>query len=139
MSKVTKIRWRWLKGMYIYTAALSGTFGLGILTAPKAVESAFDFPDRDPIVLGIVGSVYVAFGILSLFGLRAPLKFVPILLLQLLYKLIWFLGVALPLCIRGQFPSHGLLFVPIFVTYVIGDLIAIPFSQVFSRERTEQD
>ena len=137
MSEVNKVRWRWLKGMYIYTAVAAGILGLGMLAAPGAVRSALCLPDQDPIVFGVVGSVYVAFGILSLFGLRAPLRFAPVLLLQLVYKSIWFIAVALPLAVRGVFPAHGLPFVAIFATYVIGDLIAIPFPRLFARERID--
>lgn len=137
MPEVSKVRWRWLRGMYVYTAVAAGLFGLAMLTVPGAVKSALCLPDQDPIVLGIVGSVYAAFGVLSLFGLRAPLRFAPVLLLQLVYKSIWFVAVALPLAVRGAFPAHGLPFVAIFATYVIGDLIAIPFSRLFARERID--
>ena len=137
MSEVSKVRWRWLKGMYIYTAAGAGIFGLAMLVAPGAVRSAFGLPDQDPVMFGVVGSVYVAFGVVSLLGLRAPLRFAPVLLLELAYKSIWFVAVVLPLCVRGEFPGHGLPFILIFATYIIGDLIAIPFSRVFARERAD--
>jgi hypothetical protein len=120
--------------MYIYTAAFAGVSGLGMIVAPDTVRSAFGLPNQEPIILGIVGSVYLAFGLLSLLGLRAPLKFVPVLLLQLCYKSIWFVGVILPLCLKGQFPLYAVLMAIIFATYVIGDLIAIPFSYVLSEK-----
>jgi len=129
-----QIRWGWLKFMYIYTAAFAGVCGLGMIVAPDTVRSAFRLPDQEPIAFGIVGSVYLAFGLLSLLGLRAPLKFVPVLLLQLCYKLIWFVGVILPLCVKGQFPLYALPMAIIFATYVIGDLIAIPFGYVLSKK-----
>jgi hypothetical protein len=47
---------------------------------------------------------------------------------------VWFVGVALPLVMEGQFPTHGYMFAAIFLTYVIGDLIAIPFSYVFAKD-----
>ena len=134
MPEYTNIRWGWLKGMYIYTIVLAGGFGLGIIVVPNVMKSMFRWPDQDPIVLGIAGSVYLAFGLLSILGLRSPLRFVPVLLLQLLYKVIWFLGVVLPLLIVGRFPMHAIMFVVIFATYIIGDLIAIPFSYVLAKE-----
>ena len=132
MTSDFNIRWRWLKFMYWYTIVGAGGFGLGIITIPDTIRSVIGWPSQDPIVFGITGSVYTAFGILSVLGLRSPLKFVPVLLLQLFYKAIWFIGVILPMLVSGAFPTYGLLTVIIFATYIIGDLIAIPFSYLFS-------
>ena len=137
MSKDIKdinVRWGWLKFMYIFTIVVAGGFGLGIIFIPNVITSMYRMPKQDPIIFGIVGSVYVAFGILSILGLRSPLKFVPILLLQLCYKVIWFIGVILPLLFVEPFPMHGISFVVIFAIFIIGDLIAIPFSYVFAKQ-----
>jgi len=134
MSKELNVRWGWLKGMYIYTIVGAGGFGLGMMIMPEFMQSSFGWPSQDPIVLGICGSVYFAFALLSILGLRSPLKFAPILLLQLSYKVVWFIGVILPILFAGKFPSYALLYVFIFATYIIGDLIAIPFSYVFAKE-----
>lgn len=134
MLRGAQIRWGWLKVMYIYTAAFAGFCGAGMIVAPGTIRSIFRLPEQEPIAFGIVGSVYLAFGLLSLLGLRAPMKFVPVLLLQLCYKLMWFVGVVLPLCVRGQLPSYALPTAIIFATYIIGDLIAIPFRYVLSKE-----
>ena len=134
MTADGQIRWGWLKFMYIYTAAFASVCGLGMIVAPDAVRSIFKLPAQEPIAFGIVGSVYLAFGLLSLLGLQAPLKFVPLLLLQLCYKSIWFLGVILPLCVRGQLPLYAMPMAVLFATYIVGDLIAIPFSYVLSEK-----
>jgi hypothetical protein len=132
------IRWGWLKFMYIYTIVGAGGLGLGMIVLPEMIKSTFRWPIAEPMALGIVGSVYVAFGILSIFGLRAPLQFLPVLLLQLCYKSIMFIGVILPLLITGQFPGYVILIAVIFATYIIGDLIAIPFSYVFAKRSDQQ-
>ena len=134
MSKDVKVRWGWLKGMYIYTILSAGGFGLGIIIMPDVMRSMFGWPGQDPIVLGIVGSVYLSSALLSVLGLRSPLKFAPILLLQLSYKLIWFIGVILPILFGGKFPTYAIMYVVIFATFIIGDLIAIPFSYVFAKQ-----
>jgi hypothetical protein len=120
--------------MYIYTMVGAGGFGLGIIVVPEVIKSVFGWPFEEPIAIGIVGSVYIAFGILSIFGLRSPLKFAPILLLQLCYKSIWFIAVILPLLIAGRLPSYAIFIAIIFATYIVGDLIAIPFSYVFAKQ-----
>jgi len=134
MSKDINVRWGWLKGMYIYTIVGAGGFGLGIIIMPDVMRSIFGWPGQDPIVLGVSGSVYLAFALLSILGLRSPLKFAPILLLQLCYKVVWFIGVLLPILFAGKFQTYALLYVVIFATYIIGDLIAIPFSYVFAKQ-----
>ena len=134
MPKELKVRWGWLKAMYIYTITGAGGVGLGIVVMPDGMRSIFGFPSQDPIVFGLCGSVYVAFGLLSILGLLSPLKFSPILLLQLCYKVVWFIGVILPILFAGKFPNYALIYVVVFATYAIGDLIAIPFSYVFAKQ-----
>jgi len=101
----------------------------------ESMRSIFGWPSQDPIVFGVVGSVYLSFALLSILGLRSPLKFAPLLLMQLCYKSIWFLGVLLPLLMTGHFPAYGITMVIIFATYIIGDLIAIPFAYLLSKKR----
>jgi hypothetical protein len=134
MTKDTKIRWGWIKGMYIYTIVVAGLFGLGIIVVPEMIKSKFTWPVEEPVAFGIIGSVYMVFGLLSILGLRSPLKFTPVLFLQLCYKSIWFIGVALPLWATAHFPSYAIPTVIIFATFIVGDLIAIPFSYVFAKE-----
>jgi len=134
MARNVNVRWGWLKFMYIYTVIGAGGFGLGIIFIPQVIRSVFRFPDQDPIVFGIFGSTYVAFGLISILGLRSPLMFVPVLLLQLCYKVTWFIAVVAPLLFSGGLPVHAVLLLFIFATYVIGDLIAIPFSYIFSKQ-----
>ncbi len=134
MATNKKIRWGWIKGMYIYTIILAGLFGLGIILIPEKIKTSFAWPVEEPIAFGIIGSVYLAFGLLSIMGLRSPLKFVPVLLLQLFYKSIWFIGVVLPLLVTAHFPSYAVPTVVIFATFIIGDLVAIPFSHVLAKE-----
>ncbi len=133
MSKDIRVRWGWLKFMYIYTIITAGGAGLGIILAPSIMISLFRMPPQDPIMLGIGGSVFLAIALLSILGLRSPLKFSPLLLLELGYKSIWFVGVILPLWLAGPLPFYGIMFVIIFASYIIGDLIAIPFPYVFAK------
>jgi hypothetical protein len=119
--------------MYIYTIVIAGLMGLGMIIVPELIKSIFAWPVAEPIVFGIVGSAFLAFGILSIFGLRDPLKFSPVLLLQLFYKSIWFIGGVAPLVAVGKFPMYGLSAVIIFATFIIGDLIAIPFAYIFAK------
>lgn len=132
MTQTMNVRWGWLKGMYAYTIVVAGGFGLGIIVMPEMMRSFFGWPSQDPLVLGVCGSVFAAFGLVSVLGLKSPLQFAPVLLLQLIYKVVWFIGVVFPIMFAGAYPRYGLLHVVIFATFVIGDLIAIPFSYLFA-------
>jgi hypothetical protein len=133
-SQAQGIRWGWLKAIYILTVVVAGGFGLGMIFAPSTAASFMEI-SCDAAPFGIVGSVYLAFGLLSLLGLRDPLKFVPVLLLQLTYKAIWLLGVALPLLIKGMLPASEISTVVLFSIIVAGDLVAIPFRYLFTGRR----
>jgi len=141
MPEEHKIRYGWLKAMYIYTIVGAGGFGLGIIVMPTYMRMIFNWPAQDPIVYGVTGSVYLSFALLSILGLKSPLKFLPVkflpvLLLQLSYKVVWFVGVVAPILFTARFQPYAILHVIVFLSYIIGDLIAIPFSYVFS-EKTE--
>jgi hypothetical protein len=131
MSERDFIRWGWLRAMYVYTLVVSGGVGLGMILLPGTLRSLVRFPPQDQVMLAMSGSLFLALGLLSILGLRSPLKFAPVLLLELVYKPIWLVAAALPLFLKGQFPFYVVFISVVFVTFIIGDLIAIPFSYLF--------
>ncbi|MEA2085340.1 MAG: hypothetical protein U9O82_14095 [Thermodesulfobacteriota bacterium] len=133
MAEGIKIRWRWLKFMYIYIIIGGIGAGLGIILIPDIMKSLFRWPIEEPIMFGLVGSVDLGFGIISILGFRSPLKFAPVLLLQLCYKAVFLVAVVLPLLVTAQFPGYAIFLAVIYATYVIGDAIAIPFSYIFKK------
>lgn len=133
MTDEPRIRWGWLKGMYIYNIVATSAAGLIFIAFPGLLESLFKFPVQDSSSRAIYGSVLLAFGVVSILGLRAPLRVAPVLLMQVVYKLVWIATVALPIFLRGSFPTHILALVGIYATYIVGDLIAIPFAYVFGK------
>jgi len=134
MENNVSIRWGWLKAMYIYTLFGAGGFGLALLVFPASVQSILRFPPQDSVVLGLYGSVLLAAGLMAIPALRSPLKFVPLLLFQLVYKPIWLAVVAIPLFLQGKFPLYVVVITAVFLTYIMGNLIAIPFSYLFSKK-----
>ena len=131
------VRYGWLRAMYVWTIIAAGGFGLEVLFLPEITRAALGFPAQDPLLFGIVACVYVAFGLLAVLGYRSPVRFAPVLLLQLVYKSIWFIAVLLPAAVAGSVPSYGWTLAAIFATFIIGDLIAIPFPLLFEREAVE--
>jgi hypothetical protein len=81
----------------------------------------------DP-VKGVAFSFWAALSALSGLGLRYPLKMLPLLLLQLLYKSIWVIAVALPLW--SAFRSIEL--TKVMAMGAVVDLIVIPWPYVLA-------
>ena len=133
MAEAKGVRWVWLKVMYIWTIIIAGGFGLMMILAPDTAHAMFNDP-CDPATYGMLGSVFMAFALVSILGLRAPLKFVPVLFFQLIYKAIWFVGVVLPLGIAGKLTADVMSSVVIFGLTIVGDLIAIPFAYILAKQ-----
>ena len=119
-----------LKLLYAYTIVGSG-LGVWMLLAPASFAAALAMPAQDPLVLGVNAAVSVAFGVVAAVGLRSPVAFAPIFLLQLAYKSLWLALVFLPRLARGSVPAYGWLTAALFLSYVVLDCIAIPFSRLF--------
>jgi hypothetical protein len=82
-------------------------------------------------------SFWAALATLCALGIRYPLKMLPLLFIQLLYKSIWMTAVALPLW--SSYRSNG--YVRDMVLGIALDLIAIPWPYVvatYFRERGER-
>ena len=76
---------------------LRGLFLLNFISLALDNWSAVLFPEEQLDTLtGVTISFWAAFSLLNLWGIRFPLKFIPILILQLLYKAAWILGTYLP-------------------------------------------
>ena len=78
----------------------------------------------------IAFSFWAALSVLALLGLRYPLKMLPLLLLQMLYKTIWLLAVALPLWRAGKFDATAHELFVACSAGVVGDLVVIPWRYV---------
>lgn len=139
MSSYSEIRWGWLKAMYLWTIIGAGGFGLGMLFFPGTIQSILGFPPQDEFVFSVYGGVLLAAGLIAIPALRFPLRFVPLLLLQLVYKPIWLLVTVVPHALKGQFPLYVAVMSVVFLTYITGDLIAIPFGDLFRKGMDEPE
>ncbi len=134
------VRWGWLKMMYLYSVAIAIAFGLGILLPPDMMISVFKLPPPEPIMFGITGGADLSVGICALFALalNAPLKFAPVLFFQLTYKLLWLLFVILPILFKGELQGYGWFLLVTYLTFIVGDSIAIPFAYIFSGDEVAE-
>lgn len=134
-----EIRMGWIRLLYGATAFLGITVGSTMLIAPdfsrKVVGIPFSLPVQDPITYGALAGIWTTVGILCLFGLRAPLKFLPLFTLQLVYKSFWFLFIFFPLIFQGQFPDHGWASAVGNLIWMLLDIKAIPWKYLLSRDK----
>ena len=111
-----------MRAVYLLTAIF-----VGIEVWPELINHGKPW---DPLQ-GIAFSFWAALSTLMLLGVRFPARMLPLLLLQLFYKLTWLIGVAYPLWSAGHWDP---LTAEVFKACAIGaamDLIVIPWSYVF--------
>ncbi len=124
--------WR-LRFMYCYTIIGAGGLGVAALLSPRYLDSIFAWPGGEPIVSGISGSVFLAFALLAALALRNPVRFTPVLILQLAYKAIWTVFVFLPIALTGRLSTDAVLFSVFFASYIVGDLVSVPFASLLRK------
>src|ERR671932_1771929 len=87
-SEVSTFRLNLLRAMYAFMfVGLALTRWPGILNPPAGISNAST----------VVGSVLGAISLLALLGIRYPLKMLPLLFFELLWKVLWVVGWGLPL------------------------------------------
>lgn len=77
--------------------------------------------------------IWASYSVLSVLGLIHPLKMLPIIMLEILYKTIWLILVAYPLWMKNQLwgsPAEGMTFVFLLVPLPI---IAMPWKYAFRK------
>lgn len=87
MTQVSPIRLWVMRAMYLFMAA-----GIGATIWPLIVTHSVDTGHMTGVAWALLGTI----GLLSLLGLRYPLQMIPILLLELTWKLVWLAAFALP-------------------------------------------
>lgn len=128
---------RGMRFQYWMTATIATVLGLVVMFFPEITREYFMFKEQDQVVFGISGAVYFAFGVLSILGIRNPLKWLPILLLQFTYKVTWFIGVIGLLSLRGELDIRSSIWLICgYAVFVAGDIWAIPFRYVLASDDT---
>jgi hypothetical protein len=117
-----------LKIIYIANIIVAGWISITSISSPqKAAATVFQHAYQPTEVMQLVGCLWLAIAVLSIFGLWRPISFSPILLVQLIYKGTWLLVVALPAIRNNQpYPSGMALF---FLIWVLTLPFVIPWSE----------
>jgi hypothetical protein len=122
MAEVSLTRLYLMRAFYLLILVERSVRVLPALVSPAAPLGPWD---------GVAYSFWGALALLAAVGLRYPLQMVPVLLMQMIYKTIWLLAVALPLWLAGTpFDPLMVSFTWAMALGVAFDLIVIPWGYV---------
>lgn len=93
MPTVSLVRLYILRATYLLIAV-----GLGCVIWPGILSHTADWPHNRGVVHALLGAV----GALAVLGLRYPLQMLPLLVFELVWKVIWLVAFAWPLARAGQ-------------------------------------
>jgi hypothetical protein len=113
--------------MYALVGIVAGGIGLALLIVRHSTMSFLSYPTEEPILAGIVFSVWFALGVMSLAGLRSPLKFTLVLVVEVFYKTVWIISTIVPMAIAGTLTSFGSTTALLYLVPIIGNSIVIPW------------
>jgi hypothetical protein len=114
--------------IYIANIIVAGWISITSLFYPKtAAQTVFQNAYQPTEVIRLVGCLWLAIAILSILGLFRPLTFSPILLVQLIYKGMWLLVVALPAIKNNQAYPSGM--ASFFLIWVVVLPFIIPWGE----------
>lgn len=97
MAEIALWRINLLRAAYLFV-----TVGIALTIWPLILNH----PSGWPLMNGVVGGMMAAVSLLAALGLRYPLRMLPVLLFELLWKTIWLASVALPLWSSGRIDSR---------------------------------
>ena len=124
MSEVSTFRLYLLRAMYVFIFVGLAIFKWpGILNPPPGISNTGT----------VVGSVLGALSLLAVLGIRYPIKMLPLLFFDLLWKVLWVLGWGLPLWFTHQLgPDSQETLINCLVGVVLVPLV-MPWGYVFKQ------
>jgi hypothetical protein len=93
MSEVSTFRLYLLRAMYVFMVV-----GLAIFKLGPAILHPENLSPQDSVIVSVLGG----FALLAVVGIRYPLKMLPLLFFEFVWKAIWVLALGLPLLLSGQ-------------------------------------
>ena len=144
MTEVSTFRLYLLRAMYLFMVV-----GLAIFKLGPAILHPENLSPQDSVVISVLGG----FALLAVVGIRYPLKMLPLLFFEFVWKAIWVLAVGLPLLLSGQLEPNvsfggtetlincllGIVLVPLVVPwgYVFKHYLRAPGDRWGKREATK--
>ena len=122
-----------LRFMFVVNIVVALGLGSALLILPIQMYTFVGNTSQE-VIWSTYGSSYmVAIGLLAIAGLRSPLKFSYILVVQAIAKSAWLLAVIVPALVAGPLPSYAILLGASFIPIIIGDVIVVPWRHLFAK------
>ncbi len=124
MSDASTLRLYLPRGMYLLIAA-----GLAVTIWPHIISPPNVVAGPTSVIRALLG----ALALMSVLGLRYPLQMIPLLLFELLWKVIWVVASALPMWLGPGLDSYASETLSACLMGVVLVPIVIPWSYVIQR------
>src|SRR5215213_4366583 len=98
MSEVSTLRLYLLRAMYVFVVV-----GLAIFKLAPAILHPENLSPQDGVIVSVLG----AFALLAVVGIRYPLKMLPLLFFEFVWKSVWVLAFGLPLLLTAQLDPNA--------------------------------
>jgi hypothetical protein len=92
MSEVSTFRLYLLRAMYVFVA-----LGLAIFKLAPAILHPENLSPQDSVIVSVLGG----FALLAVVGIRYPIKMLPLLFFEFVWKVVWVVAFGLPLLLSG--------------------------------------
>ena len=92
MTEVSTFRLYLLRAMYVFVA-----LGLAIFKLGPAILHPENLSPQDGVIVSVLGG----FALLAVVGIRYPIKMLPLLFFEFVWKAIWVVALGLPLLLFG--------------------------------------
>jgi hypothetical protein len=123
MTEISLVRLYALRAVYLFVAV-----GIALTIWPLLIAHKPGWPLMNGVVCSLLGAVSV----LAALGIRYPLRMLPVLLFEILWKAIWLVAVALPLWRSDALDSATMETVRDCVPVAIL-IVVLPWRYVFAR------
>ena len=122
-SGVSTFRLYLLRSLYLLLGV-----GLGITIWPGILKPPMDLPHINTAVRSLLGAI----SLLALLGVRYPLKMMPLLIFEMVWKSIWLLAFALPRWSAGTLDQNMQGELYSFISTVIIVAVVLPWPYLFT-------
>src|SRR5215210_6847155 len=93
MSEVSTFRLYLLRAMYVFMVV-----GLAIFKLAPAILHPENLSPQDGVIVSVLGG----FALLAVLGIRYPIKMLPLLFFEFVWKAIWVVALGVPLLLSGH-------------------------------------
>ena len=127
-TKPSTFRLYAMRFLYLFNAVV-----IGFVAWPSLIDQARLIYEGNAwdLMYGVAFSLYAGLALLMLWGVRFPVRMLPLLLLQVLYKMIWLIVAGYAFWSAGRLTPGVTNTIEFFASIVVLDFAVIPWPYIF--------